>query len=46
MRRDGNPETSLSKHEVEFHNVDEIEVSCETVQYETEILARKALEAA
>ena len=45
-KRRGNVGSPLGKHKVEVHNGEEFEVKCKILEYETEIAARKALEAA
>ena len=45
-KRKGNLGTPLGKHKMEAHSGEDFEVKCTILSYETEISARKALEAA
>ena len=45
-KRRGNVSTPLGKHKVEVHHDSDYEVKCVILAHETEITARKALEAA
>ena len=45
-KRKGNVGSPLGKHKIEVHHGDEFDVKCVILGYETDIAARKALEAA